>query len=1272
MAISQEQRTELLTLLVGMFDAAPTSDLLEELAKGLEAGATLESYAHNLATKTEFTDIYPSFLTAQDFAERFVANLLGDNVSEDTTAEAEAFVANAVNAGGSFGDVIYQSLVALSSVPEDDATWGAAVAELNNKVEVAEYFALDDSYVGLSIEQMSSVTDGITSDDATVAEKKVAIDNNSLFGGSTTDGDTTKFELTATNDRGPAFVGTSGSDLYEAYLSQNPVSGGLSNSLSSADRLDGRGGNDTLVAELVPEFFSMNGEAGNRLDVQPTTVSIENVFIEARDAGFGGDATTITLDAKKMSDVEVIGSRNSDGDLIIENLTTSSSTGGNRNTEVITVTMDHTDNFNSDSDASDLTVYFDEDYLLAGQTQGASEAYYFLLDQDSTDYQNSPLLNIDRTGLIFELEGQTFSIEMDVDTLVATNDRESYAEVIQTLINDRVANGETILEGLQVSVDESIQDSTYNDAGDIVQIPAIKIVDVNGRDIVPTGYEIPDALTGEFNVFGRFDNEGAVATQDDITVNVELTKVGREGEGGNLLVGGKSLDADEGNGVEVINVSVLGHNTKAGDNTNSNLGQIASTNGALKLVTITSAQPGVDGTYANLTVRGETSESGVSADPFGETQANNSIIIDADGYDGISAFMGDLTIGNETIENDNGIDSRADSVASLNANIVGDVTYYGDSTENIVTGSGNDYVNEINSSAQINTNAGDDMITVTVASSVEIDAGADNDVVTLSDASGGNFASAEVMLGSGNDVLSSNDVDVTVDSGAGDDVSYLENTGSKGSGSVDLSKDVGTNLDGQEDNDDNGVHLLYGRTVTVTFNADQGVNDGDVAAYTDGFEATATIRSESLEGYTYLTNQADLDAAIQEAIQNSDVLSQLVSYEGGVFTSLIDGNDNQVEVTVSATDWTTAQQAAIENEFQEYVDYSDANVESSYAEYKVVADLLGGTDSVDSTDNTAIIAAGNDVVALSTDSTSRDTLVFTNADFGTTYVTNFDANDRLDFTAWLNNEESTSGSTVSEEYIDRTVGTDLELKANELTVVEFNDVANVDNFDALSESNLLDVFNFTTASYTNSATNKGLVGGTGHSVVMVENDDNAGEYKVFYVDFNGTSDSFELSDSNVDYKGIVDFGASNEINESILALESADSSTEDGTGGNTGGDNGGGNVSFTEVDLDTLGGSNAVQVVAPSAANDEVNYTDALATASNSSITGFGSDDQITLVGVVAADVTVQVSGGNTQIEFDDGQGTVSQIELVGVDDGFFDSVAAFNAASQYGDIVFA
>ena len=35
-----------------------------------------------------------------------------------------------------------------------------------------------------------------------------------------------------------------------------------------------------------------------------------------------------------------------------------------RPTADITITMDHTDNSNSDNDASDLTVYFDDNYLI--------------------------------------------------------------------------------------------------------------------------------------------------------------------------------------------------------------------------------------------------------------------------------------------------------------------------------------------------------------------------------------------------------------------------------------------------------------------------------------------------------------------------------------------------------------------------------------------------------------------------------------------------------------------------------------------------------------------------------------------------------------------------------------------------------------------------------------------------------------------------------------------------------------------------------------------
>ena len=153
-------------------------------------------------------------------------------------------------------------------------------------------------------------------------------------------------------------------DTFEAGIVQNPWAGGVSNSLSTADELDGGAGTDTLTAELVPEFFGVTGT--QIMEVQPTIKSIEDIRFEAMDITDGQQ--TIVVDAKDMVDVVKIGSQNSDGNLTIENLTTLTASGTVRNTDAITVTMDHTDNFNSDNNAADLTVYFDEDYLLAGQS----------------------------------------------------------------------------------------------------------------------------------------------------------------------------------------------------------------------------------------------------------------------------------------------------------------------------------------------------------------------------------------------------------------------------------------------------------------------------------------------------------------------------------------------------------------------------------------------------------------------------------------------------------------------------------------------------------------------------------------------------------------------------------------------------------------------------------------------------------------------------------------------------------------------------------------
>ena len=81
-------------------------------------------------------------------------------------------------------------------------------------------------------------------------------------------------------------------------------------------------------------------------------------------------------------------------------------------------------------------------------------------------------------------------------------------------------------------------------------------------------------------------------------------------------------------------------------------------------------------------------------------------------------------------------------------------------------------------------------------------------------------------------------------------------------------------------------------------------------------------------------------------------------------------------------------------------------------------------------------------------------------------------------------------------------------------------------------------------------------------------------------------------------------------------------------------------------------------------------FIDDVAEQSHTWIENFSADDTLQLQGVTAEDVRLSVYDQTTHIEFDDGQGTVSQIALVGVA-GFFTSVDEFNAA-DLGDITFA
>ncbi|MCV6588820.1 MAG: DUF4214 domain-containing protein, partial [Marinobacterium sp.] len=1137
-------------LYVAIYDRAPDQAGRDGWLSALDAGtynATTMAAEFIKAAPTKFSELYDG-KTNEQIVQAAYNNILGRNGEDAGVANWTAFL----DANGQ--DAFFASFVtsALDYDPAADTTSDAATKAaattaqqaLSNKVEAGNYFAdtlgtksngaIDSDIYNQSV----SLLNGVTEDAATLAAARATVDQlNTDTPDPGVDG--AKFYLTSGTDEASDFAFSDNNDTFLAYLQQNSLVGGVSNSLSSADRLDGGAGSDSLYAELVTEFYGVNGN--NAIDVQARTSSIENVTFQARDMSAGGGS--VTVDAKHMTDIVKIGSVQSDGDLVIENLTTLTSAGALRNTESITVTMDHTDNFNSDGDASDLTVYFDEDYLLAGRIEDSNTVQYEVMNQDAWDLIN--LSGRDDVQLLDGVVFQHLSFVLNGSTVDLTSALNENGDDLAIRTHQDLADAiNTALTGLgldnQVNavVGPNFTERTAVQTGDERSAPTVQLVGQPGVELSATednAFLAPvSEAEREIPASNRYDR-AAVSTNDgrdeDVTVNVELHKVGREGEGGNLMIGGKSNDAAEGNGVQVFNISVLGDATKP-----SNLGQITSTNGALQTINIVTDAAFVNGdTHASLTVRGEDMQStsnvtDTDAAPFGGNVAK----VDASG------FLGNLSLGNET---------RVDNLGELVATGGGDVSYWAVSTDTITTGNGNDYINEVNSGASITSGAGNDQIVADADANMTINAGTGDDTVDLLSEETGAAAdvgadavadqnTVTVDLGAGNDTLMDNNEHVVVNSGAGNDALYLENTGTKGvAANVNLAQDFGTS-DAFADNVEDGYQLLLGRTVTVTFNGDQGVNNGNVEAYTDGFEATATVQAGELtdvagNSYSSLTSKADLGNAIESAVNNSDVLSKLVSFDKATFTftSLVDGSDNQVEVRIGDTNWSAATQDAIETEYQRYVDDSDATVNNSYVGYAVDSALAGGADSTDSSDNTVVIAAGMDVAQLSTDSTSTDTIQFTTQDFGTTYINNFDGNDVLDFSAFLNDQNSSSGSADSAELIAITAGNDLNVAANEVTNLNFSPVANVPTWNDLTEANLLEAFNLTNSTYSNQQ----LFGGTGHSVVMVENNANAGEYKVFYVTFDGTTAN-SVTASSIDYKGTVDFGASGAAIESGVAL----------------------------------------------------------------------------------------------------------------------------------------
>jgi hypothetical protein len=176
MAITETTQKELVTLIVGMFNASPGGTVLSDLVNAYNAGSSIEHIAQNLTQTAAFKSIYPDFQTNLQFVTNFVNTTLGGLVPADDKQWAIDYLVSEMTAGATKAQVIIAAVTALLDVESDDPVWGAAADMFRNKVEVANYHTVDLLLDGDSLAALQAVLAGVTNDPASVVAAKGAFD----------------------------------------------------------------------------------------------------------------------------------------------------------------------------------------------------------------------------------------------------------------------------------------------------------------------------------------------------------------------------------------------------------------------------------------------------------------------------------------------------------------------------------------------------------------------------------------------------------------------------------------------------------------------------------------------------------------------------------------------------------------------------------------------------------------------------------------------------------------------------------------------------------------------------------------------------------------------------------------------------------------------------------------------------------------------------------------------------------------------------------------
>ncbi len=267
MSIQASERTEILKLLVLMFNAAPGAVYLSQVVAIYESlGKNLGALANALDDIQPYPTLNPNFQVAEEFAAAFLTplGLQNDALSID-------FVVSRFNANVPKGEIVYEAYLALQLVGAGGSAsqYENAFAILLNKTAVAEYYSVEKGVSSTDFALLQLVLNGITADPDSVATALAEIDDGTRG--------TSGIEATLTPSQ-DTVVGTNASDTVNGLFGDATVG---NNTYTAGDSIDLGAGTDRLNLVAVGSTASQAITVKNTesINIQDTVGATFNALL---------------------------------------------------------------------------------------------------------------------------------------------------------------------------------------------------------------------------------------------------------------------------------------------------------------------------------------------------------------------------------------------------------------------------------------------------------------------------------------------------------------------------------------------------------------------------------------------------------------------------------------------------------------------------------------------------------------------------------------------------------------------------------------------------------------------------------------------------------------------------------------------------------------------------------------------------------------------------------------------------------------------------------